>query len=87
MGVKVCYQYGHTERVFPDANDWYAGEDKTLQIYQEHDGNPQFVIAEYADGCWESVEHDPLPSPQPEDPGSADEADRDAHNPELKGFK
>lgn len=66
MGVKV-----HTsimgERVFPDARDWYVTDERVLQIYQEHDGDPEFVAIEYNREGWEAVEWDPpFPAPPPE---------------------
>lgn len=75
MGIKVTTN--GWERRFPEATDWYAGEDKTLQIYQPFEGEAQFAIAEFADGAWVSVEHDPLPKPpQPAMEPTAEESVR-----------
>lgn len=74
MGIRVYYFNGAV--IYPHASDWFAGEDKTLQIYQTVDHNAQFVIAEFSEGNWERVEHDPLPVPQPEEePGPEDGED------------
>ena len=68
MGVKVTFGYCNGERVFPDARDWYVTEDRVLQIYQEHDGDPEFVVMEFNRKVWDTVEYDPpLPAPQPEE--------------------
>jgi hypothetical protein len=74
--------------VFPHARDWYSGEDKTLQIYQDHqdeNGNwdPEFVIAEFADGSWEHVMYDPMPVPPQPDDGLADNVARE----EMEGVE
>jgi hypothetical protein len=68
MGVKVHFGYCNEERVFPHARDWFVTDERVLQIYQEHDGDPEFVVMEYNRDAWEGVEWEPpFPSPQPED--------------------
>lgn len=65
MGVKVhnCIEGA---RVFPHARDWYITDERVLQIYQEHDGDPEFVVMEYNRDGWEAVEWDPpIIPPQP----------------------
>lgn len=65
MGVRMTFGYGN-ERVFPHARDWYVTDERVLQIYQLHDGDPQFVIAEYNRDAWDSVEWDPPLPPEPQ---------------------
>lgn len=65
MAIKVTLTTTGRERMFPHATDWYAGEDKTLQVYQAIEHEAQYTVAEFADGAWESVEFDPIPVYQP----------------------
>lgn len=67
MGVKVGLPYHQGERIFERARDWYVTSDRVLQIYQEHDGDAEFVVMEYNTDCWESVEYHPIPEPQPDE--------------------
>lgn len=69
MGVRVGFGYCAGDRTFADATDWYVTDERVLQIYQERDRDPEFVIAEYNRDGWESVEWDPpIPAePQPEE--------------------
>ena len=71
MGVKVTFGYCNGERVFPHARDWFVTDERVLQIYQEHEGDPEFVVMEYNRDAWEGVEWDP-PIPAPPQP-DADE--------------
>lgn len=70
MGVKVTVSFGlgEQERVFPNATDWYIADEGFLDIYQLHDGDPEFVVMQYNKNAWETVEWDPPlpPDPQPE---------------------
>lgn len=89
MGIRVCSVLHGSDRIYPGARDWYVTEEGVLQIYQEHELNLEFVIAEYNNNAWEIVTWDPpVPLPQPKkDPGATDEAERDENNPDLKDFK
>lgn len=84
MGVKV-----HTpmmgERVFPEATDWYISDERVLQIYELHGGDPEFVVMEFNREGWEAVEWDPPIPPDPQ-PGkkTVSEHMRDAQAPEKE---
>lgn len=71
MGVKVTHGQHNESHLFNSATDWYVTDERVLQVYQQHDGDPQFVIAEYNAGFWSAVEYYPSlpPEPQPVNEG------------------
>ena len=82
MGVKVRLPMYNDERIFETAHDWYVTDERVLQIYQDNDGDREFVIAEYNEGGWESVEYDPLPIPPQPEPADVTEGGKYDENGE-----
>lgn len=86
MGVKVTHGQHNESHLFNSATEWYVTDERVLQIYQPHDGNNEFVIAEYNAGFWSAVEHypplPPDPQPEPHD-GLAENVARE----EMKGMQ
>lgn len=66
MGVRISLPTGG-DRSFPHARDWFVTMERVLQVYQEYDGNEEYVVAEYNIDAWDAVEFAPLPEPQPAD--------------------
>lgn len=82
MGVKVTHGQHNESHLFNSATEWYVTDERVLQIYQPHDGNNEFVIAEYNAGFWSAVEHCPPLPPDPRKP----ENEETSTLPQLGGF-
>lgn len=88
MGVRVekyIPELGFTYDEYPTAGSWFIAANGEMQIYigRPEDEEYSALIAEYGAGQFIRAFHEPLP----EDPGAVDEAERDAHNPDMKGLQ